>query len=89
VIPDFDPTTGALPLGRYGCTVTEVEDRLVQGQAFAESATRADVFSDWLTAKRMLDSISPDLVECVWLGGSFVTEKQDPDDMDSLFIVAG
>jgi hypothetical protein len=89
VIPDFEPTTGALPLGRYSCTIAEVEGRLVQGPGFTGSATRAAVFSDWQTAKGMLDGISPDLIECAWLGGSFVTNKQDPDDMDSLFVLAG
>ena len=87
-IPSFEAATKALPLGRYGCDPSEVEAMFVADPRFANSSTRRQVFDDWLAAKAMIDEISPALVECAWVGGSFVTERLDPDDVDSLFIIS-
>ena len=89
VIPPLEPTTGALPLGRWGCTTAELEQQFVNDDMFAGSSTRRQILGDWFQAKSMLDSLSPDLIECAWLGGSFVTAKLDPDDIDSMFILSG
>lgn len=56
---------------------------------FAGSATREPVFEDFLSAVGLLRSFSADLIEGVWVGGSFVTSKPDPDDIDCLFVLSG
>ena len=74
-----------LPLGRYGCTVGDVEARYVTDAQFANSSTRPQIFSDLNAVKGMLDKIDENLVERVWIGGSFVTGEVDPDDIDCTF----
>lgn len=89
MIPALEPTTLSLPLGRYGCTLNELKQRYVEDQAFVGSTTRNALFQDFLAAGTMLDQISKDLVEMVWVGGSFVTGTQNPDDIDCTFIISG
>lgn len=87
VIPAFNDETGALPLGRYKASVGDVKVQFVDAPRWSESQTRREVFEDWLQAKDMIDEVSPDLVECAWLSGSFVSTKLDPDDVDCLFVL--
>ncbi len=85
MIPPLDPATGALPRGRYLSTVAEIEAALVV--AFEASSTRAECFQHWLQAKDMLDALATGLVQAAWIGGSFTTNKQDPDDVDAVFLL--
>jgi hypothetical protein len=78
-----------LPLGRFPCTLEQLEDVFVDGEGFVGSATRDAVFGDFLTTIELLRAFSPDLLESVWIGGSFVTSKPDPDDIDCLFVLNG
>lgn len=87
VIPELDVTTEALPLGRYLCTTDEVLERYVDDTRFSQSSTRRQIFLDWLKAKEMIDDVGPDLVESTWVGGSFVTGRLDPDDIDCMFLI--
>lgn len=83
--------TGTLPLGRYLCTEDEIEAAFVLDEAFAASTSRRGCFDDWLKAKAMLDALAPagsTLVEGAWVGGSFTTDKMDPDDFDCLFLIS-
>ena len=36
----------------------------------------------------MLTALGPDLIEAVWIGGSFVTGQLDPDDIDCTFVLS-
>ncbi|MFJ1510901.1 hypothetical protein AAIG35_04200 [Cellulosimicrobium funkei] len=65
----------------------EIRSHFVDHVDYASSDTRLQVFEDWLQAKAMIDQLSPDLIEAAWIGGSFVTNRRDPDDMDSLFLI--
>lgn len=89
MIPALDTTTSYLPLGRYACTLDELKHCYVDDHRFVGSATRPDVFDDLLAAREILDDISEDLVEVVWVGGSFVTGVLDPDDIDCTFVLNG
>lgn len=89
MIPSLDMTTSYLPLGRYACTLAELKQRYVDDQNMTSSTTRAGIFNDLLAAREMLDDLSKDLVEVVWVGGSFVTGVLDPDDIDCTFIING
>lgn len=87
----FNPTSGFLPPGRYSCDFGEAEDLLVNSPALAMSTTRADIwlnFGKFLTEFLALETKYPDLCESplldrVWLGGSFVSTKLDPRNIDA------
>lgn len=87
MIPPLDPHTSYLPLGRYGCTFDELKSRFVDDQSFAASTTRSDIYKDFWEAARMLEALVPNFIEAVWIGGSFVTGRLDPDDIDCTFVV--
>lgn len=80
MIPDLTDE-GLLPIGRFQCTMDEVEAVFVKGQRFAGSATREDV---WMGIHAFLAEMA-DLrarIPATFLGGSFTTGKLDPDDGD-------
>lgn len=78
---------GLLPLGRHPATTTEIDSEFVRASRFAGSSTRAQVWTDFQSAHRSLDSVLP--VLAAWIGGSFTTGKLDPDDVDVLWIIDG
>jgi hypothetical protein len=83
-IPDLS-ATGLLPLGRYECVESEIEARFVCEARFTPSTSRVGIWRDFKAARVALEAIVP--VLAVWLGGSFLTAKLDPDDIDALFLV--
>lgn len=87
-IPSLEPS-GFLPLGRFPCTLDELEAEFVDSPTFTGSATRSEVFADFLSVVGMLRAFDASLVERAWIGGSFVTNKPNPDDIDCLFILSG
>lgn len=98
LIPDLDATTGHLPLGRYHATLTEVYDRFVSHPDFVGSPTRQgiwDGFIAYMAAWRGLDDrLAADLggmrfVKAAWLGGSFISRKFDPHNLDVTLLVDG
>lgn|GEM_PF-763472 len=50
---------------------------------FAKSATRAEIWQHFESATDGIRSVVP--VVCVWVGGSFLTDKIDPDDIDLVY----
>jgi hypothetical protein len=84
VIPELDPVTGLLPLGRHVCAEAEVEAVFVSASRFAASLTRRDVWNEWQQAAQLLQGAV--VVHAAWLGGSFTTSKIDPGDIDVTFI---
>lgn len=80
---------GHLPRGRFPCDLDELETLFVDAPQYAASATRGPVFEEFLSAVELLRAFSGDLIEGVWIGGSFVTGKLDPDDIDCLFVLSG
>jgi hypothetical protein len=80
---------GLLPLGRYLCDLDELEAEFVDDAQFAGSSTRGEIFTHLLAVIEMFKEFSADLIESIWIGGSFVTDKPDPDDIDCLFVLNG
>lgn len=80
MIPNVDVGTGALPGGRHQATLQEFED------AFAkQSTTREELWAEWSQATELLRSHVP--VCAAWVGGSYLTSKVDPDDIDCVYLV--
>ena len=84
VIPALEPS-GMLPLGRYPATAGEIVNRYVHAPEFAASATRPEVWRHWVEATDRLRALLP--VCAAWLGGSFLTGGQDPDDVDAVYLI--
>lgn len=80
-------SAGLLPLGRHPATLLEIEADFVKSPDFATSTTRQEIWSHYIQAFGTLDQVVP--VLAAWIGGSFTTDKTDPDDIDVLWIVDG
>lgn len=88
LLPALDPATGLLPRGRYLCNLTEFHAMFVADAQFASSTTRAQIFEDLVAALEfLLTEFHEELVECIWVGGSFTTAKPDPNDIDVTFLL--
>lgn len=83
-VPPF--VGGLLPQGRYQCTQDEIEAFFVNDPAFAASKSRRAIWQHWQTGLNLL--MNAVTVHSAWIGGSFVTEKPNPRDIDVLFIVS-
>ncbi len=98
MIPDLDTLTGHLPLGRYRTTYTDVHARFVAHPDFAGSPTRQAIWdgfiaymSAWQDTEDLLAAElgGRRLVMAVWLGGSFVSLRNDPDNLDLSVLIDG
>lgn len=86
---------GFLPLGRHSCNLDEARALLVDAPMFTESKTRLALwnnFERYLTIflkleQRYSDQLPGALVDRVWLGGSFVSAKRDPRNIDATSFV--
>ncbi|MEE6289310.1 hypothetical protein V2J52_16775 [Georgenia sp. MJ173] len=76
---------GALPRGRYPATIPEVESAFVADPMWAASTTRPTVWADWLQVTAQARKVVP--VAAAWLGGSFLTDKLNPDDLDVIYLI--
>lgn len=83
MLPGLDTRTGALPLGRFGVTLDEIKRDFVDADRFSNSITRKQIWQDFWSATAGLRSVVP--VISVWVGGSFLTDKLDPDDIDLVY----
>ncbi|PPF83779.1 hypothetical protein C5E07_09810 [Pseudoclavibacter sp. RFBJ3] len=78
---------GFLPVGRFPSTIDSLEGAFVDAERFTESSTRGPIFEDFLGAIDIISAFGEGLIESLWVGGSFVTDKLDPDDIDCLFVL--
>ena len=83
MLPAFESATGALPVGRYPTTLAEIQAAYVDAPELAASTTRAEIWSHFESATTELRRIVP--VAYVWVAGSFITTKVDPDDIDVVY----
>lgn len=95
MIPDFG-ADGFLPRGRYSVTVDDAEWLLVGQERFDQSVTRRQLWDGlerYLGAflelqDRYADRLNgTDLIHSLWLGGSFVSVKVDPENIDVSVLV--
>jgi hypothetical protein len=91
LIPEFDEATGCPPPGRYRVTPEQAFAMLVEADRFVASETRRPLwesFERYMARFFALEEMYPELarelklVHCVWLGGSYVSTKVDPDNID-------
>ncbi|MFD4600239.1 DUF6932 family protein [Streptomyces sp. NPDC058464] len=93
--PSFT-ANGFLPLGRYSVSFDEAESMLVSAPEFEESATRTEL---WDGLHKYLDPFLTledtyatalngiPLIHSLWLGGSFVSAKADPANIDVTVLI--
>ena len=81
----LDVATGVPPVGRRRATITEIEAAFVSAPEFSASTTRRTIWADFETGLQLLSSAV--LVHAAWLGGSFISSKLDPSDLDVVFLV--
>lgn len=95
MVPDFRPD-GHLPPGRYSVTLDEAEQLLVEHPRFAHSASRRrlwDGLESYLYGFVALEDDHAEilngmpLIHRLWLGGSFVSTKLDPDNVDASVLI--
>ncbi|AYJ48803.1 DUF6932 family protein [Rhodococcus sp. P1Y] len=93
-IPDLDPGTGHLPLGRHVCAISDVREHFVDHPRFASSTRRAGLFTrlgryllDWQYAQSLVGA--DDILRSIWIAGSFASGELDPDDIDVSPILDG
>lgn len=79
-IPDLDHR-GLLPPGRYHVTLDDARD------AFCHGLHRQRLWDGFLDFLRFLHDQKPDLNYPLALGGGFVTDKQEPADIDCAILL--
>ncbi|WP_067964182.1 DUF6932 family protein [Nocardiopsis trehalosi] len=86
LLPEFDPVTGLLPPGRYTADLDTLHDRLVSAPGFTASATRAPIWAEWELHRAAVEAEAGEITR-LWLGGSFVSGKLDPADVDVTYLL--
>jgi hypothetical protein len=82
VLPEFD-IDGDLPPGIHQATVDEIERRLAR---FVVSDRRISLFTRFKQLVAMIRSSG--IVDRLVIGGSFVTSKAEPNDIDVVIILS-
>ncbi|MFE0642196.1 DUF6932 family protein [Streptomyces sp. NPDC058877] len=95
MVPTF-ATDGFLPLGRHSVSFSEAESMLVSAAEFEDSTSRRalwDGLLDYLDPFLELEEQYADalagmsLIHRLWLGGSFVSAKRDPGNIDATLLI--
>ncbi|MFD0315753.1 DUF6932 family protein [Streptomyces flavalbus] len=95
MLPAFT-SNGFLPQGRYSISLSEAEEILVTAEEFRASATRHalwDGLHDYLDRFLTLEDVYADLldgltlVHRLWLGGSYVSTKLNPRNIDVALLI--
>ncbi|WP_374118868.1 DUF6932 family protein [Allokutzneria sp. A3M-2-11 16] len=87
MLPELHTTSGHLPPGRYRVNLSEVQARFVAHRDFSQSSTRQliwDGFRSYLAAWKVAEDNAGvgRVLKLIWLAGSFISMKLDPDDLD-------
>lgn len=95
MLPSF-AANGFLPLGRYSVSFDEAEAMLVSTPEFQDSGTRRQLWDGlhgYLDRFFTLEDAYADLtgghtlIHRLWLGGSFVSTKTDPGNIDATLLI--
>ncbi|MEV1061564.1 hypothetical protein [Streptomyces sp. NPDC050263] len=95
MLPSF-AANGFLPLGRYSVSFDEAEAMLVSAPEFEDSSTRTglwDGLHDYLDPFLTLEDTYTSalgglpLIHRLWLGGSFVSTRLDPENIDATLLI--
>ncbi|MFI9119021.1 DUF6932 family protein [Streptomyces bikiniensis] len=80
---DLDPNTGLLPPGRYAASLDDLYAQLVSSTG---SATREAIWDEWAQHRAVMDAVAGATTR-LWVGGSFVSDKPDPSDIDVTYLL--
>lgn len=83
-IPDLLAGTGCLPYGRFPTTLEAVERRFVSSMP-NDGGHRRKLWDDFERATKAIRSVTP--VAAAWVGGSFVSNRPRPSDIDVVYLV--
>lgn len=85
MIPALLPD-GHLPVGRHRCTLDEVEEAFVDADWAATDGQRRVLFDNLLryleSWEAVHDELDEQLLEHLWIGGSFASCTPNPSDID-------
>lgn len=80
LLPELEDHSDALPSGRY-----KVTPEVLEAQFGSSTPRRKELWNHWETATNLLRSHIP--VCAGWIGGSYLTTKDEPGDIDCVYIV--
>lgn len=73
------------PPGRSRLTFDEFESQYGPGTIYCGNERRQEIWQHFIKATDMLRTTLP--IAAVWIGGSFVTNKPEPSDVDAVYIL--
>ncbi|WP_125802734.1 hypothetical protein [Actinoplanes sp. ATCC 53533] len=82
-MPEFDPTTGFLPPGRYSASLDDLYARLVRSTG---SIARQEIWREWDDHRTIVGALAGEITR-MWVGGSFVSSKVEPSDVDVTYLL--
>jgi hypothetical protein len=94
-VPPLGPD-GHLPLGRHPASLGEVKAAFVDAPALKDSTTRTACWDGLQTYLELWGRLETKieaaldgrrLIKCLWLAGSFISGKPDPNNVDLTLIV--
>lgn len=85
MIPQLD-SDGFLPPGRYRTDLNEVKQRFVAGAKSEPPSLRDDLWTDLERCIKFTQQAAGE-VAALWVGGSFLSAKPKPGDVDVVFII--
>lgn len=78
-------STGVPSIGRQRASVDAVKAAFVDDSRFSTSSSRCAIWDDFEAGLALLSSAV--LVHAAWLGGSFISDKLNPGDLDVVFVI--
>jgi hypothetical protein len=79
----LDPVTGLLPPGRYAASLDELHAAFV---ATTTSTARREIWEEWISHRAMVEALAGEITR-MWVGGSFISSKADPGDVDVTYLL--
>ncbi|MFD8369241.1 DUF6932 family protein [Streptomyces sp. NPDC059688] len=83
-LPKLDPVTGLLPPGRYAASLDELYSTLVESTG---STIRREIWEEWTYHRTAVESLTGEVTR-MWVGGSFISSKPEPSDVDVTYLVS-
>ncbi|MFJ6130650.1 DUF6932 family protein [Streptomyces griseoviridis] len=83
-LPGLDPATGLLPPGRYAVSLDELYTALVESTG---SDVRRAIWEEWTQHRTIVEALTGGFSR-MWVGGSFISDKPDPSDLDVTYLLS-
>lgn len=77
---DIGAKRRVLPLGRYSCSLDDIRKRYVPD----DDENRSAIWDGLLTVVNLVKETIGSIAE-LWIGGSFITSEENPQDIDVVF----